>query len=97
METTKAEGAEDAEAAPSKRTSPTKKRGRPPKAKGKGKNVSTAVDGAEDVDEEEQDGMTNGVTGKQYWLMKAEQEDREEKLKDGSVVRILRDSCVYTT
>ena len=89
VETAKAE--EGAEEAPSKLTSPTKKRGRPPKAKGKGKGKAVATtDGAADdviveVEAEQDETAADGVTGKQFWLMKAEQEDREETLKDGSV------------
>ena len=85
VETAEAEGAAEE---PSKRTSPTKKRGRPAKGlKGKGKAATaTAVDGAAELVEEEDDAVTNGVAAKQYWLMKAEQEDREETLKDGSTV-----------
>ena len=79
-----AQGAEDG---PSKRTSPTKKkRGRPAKAK-KATPVDEedAVEEEEDLGVEEQDGAANGVS---YWLMKAEQEDREETMKDGSVVSV---------
>ena len=76
---------------PSKRISPLKKRGRgrPPKAKGKGKSAVTEAAAEEDVDEEEEAETANGVDVKQYWLMKAEQEDREETLEDGSVVSTL--------
>jgi hypothetical protein len=74
---------------PSKRTSPLKKRGRgrPPKAKGKGKSaVTEAAAEEEDVDGDEEAETANGVSVKQYWLMKAEQEGREETLRDGSTV-----------
>ena len=79
---------------PSKRTkSPSKKRGRPAKAKGKAKSTVTEVaEEQQDVDQEEDAGATNGESTKRYWLMKAEQEDREETLNDGSVV-----SCFLPT
>ena len=81
VETAEAEG-------PSKRTkSPSKKRGRPIKAKGKAKTaVTEVVDEEEDLDEEDVAEATNEESTKQYWLMKAEQEDRQETLSDGSVV-----------
>ena len=89
VDSAEAEGAEG----PSKRTSPLKKRGRgrPPKANGKGKAAVTeaAVEEEDDDDEEEEVVVANGVSVKQYWLMKAEQEDREETLEDGSVVSAL--------
>ena len=65
--------------APSKRKFPTKKSGKATTAERRGKQAVTADE--EDIDAEEQDGSD----GKQYWLMKAEQEDREETLSDGSV------------
>ena len=68
----------DAVDAPSKPISSVKKgkggRGRPKKV--------TAEHEADEVDTEEEGSST---TNKQYWLMKAEQEDREETLEDGSV------------
>jgi hypothetical protein len=85
VENAEAEGAGEE---PSKRTSPKKKRGRPAKAKGKGKSAVTEDTAEEEVVEEEDVAETNGENVKQYWLMKAEQEDREETLSDGSVVSI---------
>ena len=88
VENAEAEGAGEG---PSKRTSPTKKRGRgrPPKAKGKGKSAVTEVAAEEEVaDDDEEVAETNGENVKQYWLMKAEQEDREETASDGSVVSV---------
>ena len=69
--------------------SPVKKgRGRPP-AKGRGKKAS-ATPAAADVDDTkqvEEEDVVNDVapSDKQFWLMKAEQEDNEQTLKDGSV------------
>jgi hypothetical protein len=86
VENAEAEGAGEE---PSKRTSPKKKRGRPAKAKAKGKSAVTEGAAEEEVVEEEEEiAETNGENVKQYWLMKAEQEDREETLSDGSVVSI---------
>ncbi|KAF2765662.1 DUF55-domain-containing protein, partial [Teratosphaeria nubilosa] len=65
---------------------PPKKRGRPAKAStaelvedvdGDGDAMAKA-DNAEEDDQDE-------ASGKQYWLMKAEQEDREETARDGTV------------
>ena len=81
MDAAASEGAEQ----PSKPASPIKKKGRPAKAKGK-KAAVTAVVETEDADEEaDQNAVDEEVSGKQYWLMKAEQVDREETLNDGSV------------
>lgn len=72
---------------PSKPTSSLKKkRGRPSKAKGKSA-VTEGVAEEEQVEEDEAE-TANGESVKQYWLMKAEQEDREDTLGDGSVVSI---------
>ena len=69
----------------SKPTFPTRKRGRP--AKGKQAAVAVTADAeAEDLEEINVAGLAVDASGKQYWLMKAEQEDREETLKDGGVV-----------
>ena len=89
VENAEAQGAGEG---PSKRTSPKKKRGRP--AKAKGKSAVTADAAEEEVAEEEEAVETNGANVKQYWLMKAEQEDREETLSDGSVVSVLLSSFV---
>lgn len=55
--------------------------GRPPKKAG-GKKAAAI---ANDEDSDMADGVHETAVGTQYWLMKAEQEDREEVLKDGSV------------
>ena len=61
---------------PSKPISSVKRgRGRPKKA--------SAIAVADDMAVDEED--IKEATGKRYWLMKAEQEDREETLEDGTV------------
>lgn len=87
----------DEKEGPSKRAPPAKKgkgRGRPPKQKAKddeGAAAIGAVDGvvnaagAGDVTNQDED-VDEASSGKQqFWLMKAEQIDREETLQDGSV------------
>lgn len=73
------EGADE----PSKRQ-PAKKRGRPP-GKGKGKKAVAKEELEKEADADDENDVEGTSGRKNYWLMKAEQEDREETLKDGSV------------
>jgi len=83
------DAADEAEAS-SKPPVPAKKRGRPAKAKAA---VKPAADVVEDEaveapvdDAVDADAVAN--TDTQYWLMKAEQIDREETLEDGSTANM---------
>ena len=81
-----AEGA--ATDAPRKEPSRTTKRGRGRPAKAQGATTSTvAANNA--LDEEEAEGApAENASQQQFYLFKAEQEDREETLKDGTAVSI---------
>lgn len=80
-----AEGAKDG---PSKQAPSPKKRGRPAKGKGKGKAVAAAVVEEDDEVNDDAQAEAAGVSGTNYWLMKAEQEGREEILENGETVSI---------
>lgn len=78
----------EAAGAPSKQASHTKKGGRPAKkAAGKAAATPAIHDNTEQTAADEEDNMDT-LAGKNYWLMKAEQEDREEVLSDGSTVSL---------
>lgn len=79
----------EAAVAPSKQVPLTKKKpGKPAKKAKSNSNATAAAENEQEVGVAlEKEGGDEAVGGKNYWLMKAEQEDREEVLKDGRTVR----------